>query len=157
LPLTLSLYAAPRAAKYAVAELKEAPANALAAEIREALGKTGYRVTDDAGKTICDVWLRAEVPVIEKFQEQLDVKYPIEPGTLVGAIRFPAATTDYRKQAIKANVCTLRYGQQPQDGNHLGTAQYRDFVLLSPAAEDKSLATISQEQATDLSKKATGT
>src|SRR5438093_1490325 len=41
LPLTLSLYAAPRAAKYAVAELKEAPANALAAEIREALGKTG--------------------------------------------------------------------------------------------------------------------
>ncbi len=148
---------APPENKYAVAELKEPAPDVLAADIGAALGKTGYRVTGAEGKTICDVWLRAEMPVIAKFQEQFDIKYPIEPGTLVGAIRFPAATTDYRKQAIKQAVYTLRYGHQPQDGNHLGTAQFRDFVTIAPAAEDKSPATLDPEKALDLSKKATGT
>jgi len=144
-------------AKYAAAELKEAPPDSLSADVRAALSKTGYRVTEEGGKTICDVWLRAEVPVAEKFQEQLDVKYPFDPGTLIGAIRFPAATTDYRKQAVKPGVFTLRYGHQPQDGNHLGTAQFRDFVILAPAADDKSPATVDPEKAVDLSKKVTST
>ena len=153
---SFAIAGSPAAEKYAVAELKEAAPESLAAEVRDALGKSGYRVTDSAGKTICDLWLRAEMPVLGKFDEQLDLKYPIEPGTLIGAVRFPAAHEDYRKQKVKPWTYTLRYGHQPQDGNHLGTAQYRDFGIASPAADDKSTAGMTQEKAMELSKKAAG-
>ena len=142
--------------KYTVAELKETAPDALAPEVRESLGKSGHRVSDSAGKAICELWLRPDLPVIEKIQEQF-VMYPIEPGTLVGAVRFPADGSDYRKQKVKAGVYTLRYGHQPQDGNHLGTADYRDFLILLPAVEDKSPAKIKQEAAMEVSKKVSGT
>ncbi len=150
-----SLASAAKDAKYTVAELKEAAPKELAADVGGVLAKVGYRVSSADGKTVCDVWLVAEVPIADAFQEQLDLKYPIEPGTLIGVIRFPANTADYRKQQIKAGVYTLRYGHQPQDGNHLGTAQFRDFVILGPADKDKSPATISQDDATELSTKVT--
>jgi hypothetical protein len=143
------------AEEYTVTELKEAAPETLTSEARDALGKTGYRVAT-AGKTICDVWLRSDVPVIDKFVPQNDVEYPIEPGTLIGAIRFLQPSSDYRQQSMKAGTYTLRYGHQPQDGNHIGTAQNRDFVLAIPASDDKSPDRLSQEKATDLSKKATG-
>jgi hypothetical protein len=146
-----------KAAKYAVAELKEAAPDALAPEVRDVLAKSGYRVTDSADKTICDLWLRAELPLIGKFDEQLDLKYPIDSGTLIGAVRFPNGHSDYRKQKIKPGTYTLRYGHQPQDGNHLGTAQYRDFAIVIPAAEDKSPSGLSQEKAEKLSTKVTST
>jgi hypothetical protein len=149
--------AATPAAGYRVAELKEPAPEPLAAELRAALGKSGYRVTDESGKVVCDVWLRSDLPILEQFQEQLELKYPIAPGTLLGAIRYPAATSDYRKQSIKPGVYTLRYGHQPQDGNHIGTAVYRDFAVVLPASEDKSPDLLSAEKAMDLSKKTSGT
>lgn len=148
--------AAPVQGKYTVAELKESAPDALTPEVRNSLGKAGHRVNDSAGKVVCEVWLRPDLPVIEKIQEQF-VMYPIEPGTLVGAVRFPAAGSDYRKQKFNAGVYTLRYGHQPQDGNHLGTADYRDFLILLPAAEDKSVAKMKQEPAMEVSKKVSGT
>ena len=157
LVVDLSFASVSAAEKYAVAELKEVAPEVLAAEVRDTLGKSGYRVTDSAGKTICDLWLRAELPVLGKFDEQLDVKYPIGPGTMIGAIRFAVVYSDYRKQKVKPGTYTLRYGHQPQDGNHLGTAQYRDFTIVSPATEDKSPAGMDQEKAMELSKKTTGT
>ena len=153
--LTGSLSAAAADGKYTVAELKEAAPEPLADEIRNVLGKAGYRIQGAGGKNVCDVWLRNELPVLDKTPEAL-VMYPIEPGTLVGAFRFPAAGSDYRNQKIKAGVYTLRYGYQPQDGNHLGTADYRDFLILVQAGEDKSAAKVTQEQVMDLSKKVSG-
>ena len=141
--------------KYTVAELKEAAPQPLADDVRKALGTAGFRINDAGGKLVCDVWFRNELPVLEKTPEAL-VMYPIDPGTLVGAIRFPTAGSDYRNQKIKAGVYSLRYGHQPQDGNHLGTAEYRDFLILVQAAEDKSAAKLTQEQVMDLSKKVSG-
>jgi hypothetical protein len=140
---------------YSVTELKEAAPDALAADVRGALGKTGYRVAS-GDKTICDLWLRAPMPVIDKFVANNDVEYPIEPGTLIGAIRFSQTSSDYRKQTIKAGTYTLRYGHQPQDGNHIGTAQNRDFAIASPSADDKSPEGLTQEKAMEMSKKASG-
>ena len=42
----------------------------------------------------------------------------------------------FRSQEIKAGVYTLRYGQQPEDGNHVGTSDLADFLLALPAAVD---------------------
>ena len=54
----------------------------------------------------------------------------------MGVIHFPAAAKDYRGQGVKAGYYTLRYELVPQDGNHMGVSQYRDFLLLVPAAKD---------------------
>jgi hypothetical protein len=57
-------------------------------------------------------------------------------SVLVGVIRFARATTDFRGQAVKPGVYTLRYAVHPADGNHLGISPIRDFLALVPIAMD---------------------
>ncbi|MGH9659422.1 MAG: hypothetical protein ACRD96_12820, partial [Bryobacteraceae bacterium] len=53
---------------------------------------------------------------------------------------------------------TLRYSHQPVNGDHLGVAPQRDFLVLVPMAEDKdAAATPKFDDLMDLSRKATGT
>jgi hypothetical protein len=160
LTLTLALagwVVPPQPTKYSVSRIEADLPQELSGDVRAALSKESDRVDNAAGKAVVQLWLRAPLPLKADFQEQLDVKYPLEPGMLVGAIRYLSSGTDYRNQTVKPGAYTLRYAQQPQDGNHLGTAQYRDFVVLIPAAQDKSPDKISQEQALEKSKKASGT
>lgn len=130
---TLLLAAEPT---HKVEVLKEAPAG-LSPEVTAVLNGQGYRIVGD-GKPVCDVWLAKSVSVAANFQPTDVIKYPFTQGQLVGAIRFPAKTVggDYRGQEIAAGTYTLRYGLQPMDGNHLGTADVRDFLLACPAKND---------------------
>jgi hypothetical protein len=116
--------------------LKEAPTG-LAPEVTAVLNNEGYRISS-AGMPVCDVWLAKSVSMAVNFKPTDVIKYPFSQGQLVGAIRFPAKTVggDYRGQEIAAGTYTLRYGLQPMDGNHLGTADVRDFLLASPAKND---------------------
>jgi hypothetical protein len=57
-------------------------------------------------------------------------------------VEAPADFTDFRGQAMKPGVYTLRYGQQPQDGNHIGTSETADFLVAIPAATDTELKSI---------------
>jgi len=79
-------------------------------------------------------------------------------STLFGVISFPKDTTDFRGQAVKAGFYTLRYELSPDDGNHLGVSQFRDFLLLVPASResdpDKAL---SFDELVTMSRAATGT
>ena len=70
-------------------------------------------------------------------------------GQLIGALRVPEGTTftDFRGQEIKPGVYTLRYGQQPQDGNHIGTSELADFLLALPAEADTELKPIADADA----------
>jgi hypothetical protein len=128
--------AALTAADQKVEALKEAPAG-LSGEIAAAINTTGYRVTSKDG-VICDVWLAKEIPLKPKFTSSLRIKYPFQAGQLIGAIRFPEGSkpTDFRGQALKPGTYTLRYGLQPDDGNHLGTSDIRDFLVGCPPKTD---------------------
>jgi hypothetical protein len=76
----------------------------------------------------------------------------------VGAVHFPNKASDFRGQAIKPGFYTLRYGQTPQDGNHMGVNPTRDFLVMSPEAQDTNLAAIfSLQDLVKLSKLASGT
>ena len=57
-------------------------------------------------------------------------------GALVGAMRLAQPLTDARGFTIKPGVYTLRFALQPQDGNHLGTAEFSYFAVLTPAKLD---------------------
>jgi hypothetical protein len=144
------------AQNYKAEALNEAPPKELADSVRNALSSTGIRVTGPSGP-LCDIWLGKAVPGKANAPQTLGVVYPqLAQGTLVAAIRFPSAVKDYRKQLIKAGVYTLRYALLPENGNHMGVAPQRDFVLASPAAADQDAATLTIDQTLALSRKATG-
>ncbi|HEX2666269.1 MAG TPA: hypothetical protein VHM93_25795 [Candidatus Acidoferrum sp.] len=158
LVLTLWLSAAgPAAAQsYKAEPLNEAPPSDLAASVQRALSPTGIRVSGPGG-ALCDIWLGKAVAGKANAPQSLGVVFPqFAQGTLVGAIRFPNSVKDYRKQSIKAGVYTLRYALVPENGNHMGVAPQRDFVLASPAALDQDPSTLTIDQTLTLSRKATG-
>jgi hypothetical protein len=140
---TLVLAVSPGAARAedGARPLKEAPPKELSADVLKALADTGHQVTAN-GKVVCDIWLAKEWAAKAKFTPTLSMLYPFEPGELIGAVRFPKKTNDYRNQQIRPGVYTVRYGLQPEDGSHLGTSMTRDFVMLLPPAKDTKPARI---------------
>ena len=81
----------------------------------------------------------------------------VDSGTLVGAVRVSGEFKEIRGKAVKPGVYTLRYGLQPQNGDHLGISAFRDFLLLSPAAIDKDPKVLGFDGAVALSKEVIGT
>jgi hypothetical protein len=126
------------AADQKVEPFKEAPSG-LSAEVAAAINSAGYRITGKDG-VVCDVWLAKEIPLKPRFKSTLQIKYPFQTGQLMGVIRFPEGSrpTDFRGQALKSGTYTLRYGLQPNDGNHLGTTEFgtRDFLVGCPPQTD---------------------
>jgi hypothetical protein len=87
------------------------------------------------------------------------VAYPqVAESALVAVIHFPQAAADYRGHRIPAGFYTLRYAIMPNDGNHLGAAPNRDFLLVIPAASDTDPGTIFKPEAlVTMSARTTGT
>jgi hypothetical protein len=99
------------------------------------------------GKTITFWWVK-DLPA----QSWADVPE----GTVIGAVKFEAATPDIRGHVIKAGVYTLRYGIQPATADHFGISPFRDFLLVSPAAVDADPAAAGHDGVIELSKQTLG-
>ncbi len=134
------LAAAPAGPKFAAGYEKAAPPEALAGPVRALLAAEALVVRGEKDEPVMRVWFRSEIPA-KATEEQVKngLTYrEIPEGTLVGAVEFPAAFTDFRKQTIPAGVYTLRFAVQPDTGDHTGTAPHTEFCLMSPAAKDRS-------------------
>jgi hypothetical protein len=131
------------------------PPDSLAAAVSQILEAHGNRLKLADGGAICDIWLRKSVPAHAKKTEGL--LYPeLSESSLVGVISFPQAATDFRGQPIAAGAYTLRYELMPDDGNHLGVAPDRDFLLLLPAGLDTDPnAVFKFDELVQMSRKAT--
>ncbi|MBY0492925.1 MAG: hypothetical protein K2Y23_01800 [Cyanobacteria bacterium] len=81
----------------------------------------------------------------------------IESGTLVGAMRVTGAFKEIRGKAVAPGVYTLRFGLQPQNGDHLGISTFREFLVLSPAAVDTDPKVLGFDGVVALSKQVIGT
>jgi hypothetical protein len=104
--------------------------------VRGELQDSGYRVRTEDGTVAAELWFRKQIP-IQTGAGGEGIVYPqLAESTLVGVLHFTAASTDYRGQSIPAGYYSLRYELMPTDGNHLGAAPDRDFLLLVPAAAD---------------------
>jgi hypothetical protein len=110
--------------------------SAVPESVRQSLDAKGYRLTLDGPKPVCELWIRNSVPA----QPQKDVEgiaYPeLAESTLIGVIHFPQAAQDFRGHQVPSGFYSLRYELMPDDGNHLGVAPNRDFLLLIPAQSD---------------------
>ena len=134
-----------------------APADALSPEIAKLLAPAGVRITQGDSRVICEIWLAKEWPVAANAATSSEILYPLMPGQLVGAIRFPRKSSDFREQDVPAGVYTLRYAHQPVDGAHVGTSATRDFLAMLPAAKDRNPQTLDYKELTAASKETTGT
>ena len=102
------------------------------------------------GPATLDVWL------IDKLESRGGWS-GVESGTLVGALRVTGEFKEIRGKVVKPGVYTLRYGLQPQNGDHLGISTYRDFLLISPAAVDQDPRVLGFDGVVALSKEVVGT
>ncbi|MFB3814946.1 MAG: hypothetical protein ACE14L_12635 [Terriglobales bacterium] len=139
-------------------ERTSAPPDKVPAAIREALDPQGYRVLKADGTPLAQIWLRQQLPVSGKKTVE-GANYPaLSPSMLVGVIEYPAAGKDFRGQPIKPGVYTMRYALLPADGNHMGVAPDRDFLLLSLVGDDPvANSVLRYEELLKLSTKAAGT
>lgn len=137
--LTFALSAGVLAAEdaYKLSETKGAP-EGLARGISSVLNPQGYQVAGPDGPLVT-IWLTKNLMAKPDFEPTLSVKYPFENAQLLGALQVHegATFTDFRGQEIAPGAYTLRYGQQPMDGNHIGTSETQDFLLALPAEVDK--------------------
>jgi hypothetical protein len=115
--------------------------------IRTALGAaTGAKVV--MGGTTLELWWGA--PKAASWDA-------VEEGAVIGALRVTGAYRDIRGKVVKPGVYTLRYGLQPQNGDHLGAAPNREFLLVSPAALDSDPKPLGFDGTVALAKETTGT
>lgn len=157
LPLVLlSLSSVARAVDYKVAPLEEAPPEELSAPIRDGLNATGLRVSRGSNK-FCDIWLAKEWSTKADFTPSLSMLYPFSVGEFIGVIRYHKKGGDFRDQEVPAGLYTLRFALQPEDGNHVGTSETRDFMLLLPVAEDTDPAVMAEDVLWKTSASAVGT
>lgn len=151
---SITVIAAPlSAAPLDASRHKEALPSDLAAPIAALLMPgDGVRVTIDT--STLDFWWVKGLPA--KADSEAVTWAQVEEGALVGAVRVSADFRDVRGRVIKTGTYTLRYGIQPQDGDHLGVSPNREFLLLSPAAIDTDAAPRGHEGAIEVSKRTIG-
>jgi hypothetical protein len=143
---------------YTLAAAKNLPGD-VPASLAEQLVAEGHQVKGPK-RELCSIWLLKDVPVKSDFEPSAAVKYPFTSGQLVGLISVPrrSGLTDFKGHEIESGTYTLRYGQQPMDGNHIGTSETADFLLAVPVADDADPAPIADlESLFSRSEKASGT
>jgi hypothetical protein len=131
--------------------------SAVSEQVRHSLDATGYRLTLDNSTPCCELWLRNSVRA--QANKSTEFVYPqFAESTLLGVIHFPHAAADFRGHPIPVGFYTFRYELLPDDGNHLGVAPNRDFVLLIPAQSDTDPdATFKYQELVSMSAKTAGT
>ncbi len=108
----------------------------VAEAVRGVLEDKGLRVIDAKGKPLCDLWFRKDIATAKTEVDGANFAQ-LQDGSLLGVINFPAATSDYRGQGIKAGWYTLRYAVMPVNGSHLGVSPTRDFLLICLVSDDQ--------------------
>ena len=138
-------------AEIGAATHQEAVPAALAAAIKSLISDGGVRATV-AGAQL-DFWF---VKALRLKAAAAPSWALLEEGTLVGAVRLSSEFRDIRGRLIKPGTYTLRYGIQPQNGDHLGVSPFPNFLLLSPASVDTDPAARGHDPTVEMSTRTAG-
>ena len=111
------------------------PPKELDASIRGKLQTKAIQLLD-GDKPVYEFWFSSEIPLKSKPASPDKALDALHDTTLLGAVNVGAGQRDYKDNEIAPGVYTMRFGLQPQDGDHLGTAEFPYFAVLIPAASD---------------------
>ena len=144
LMLSAANWAGAEALKLRVAD-KPPPAE-LDASIRSVLQPKAVQLLD--GDTpVFEFWFRSEVPLAAKPASTEKAMDALRQPTLIGAVVLQKERRDYKDNVIATGLHTMRFALQPQNGDHLGTADFNYFLVLVPAKRDAKLDAITDYKA----------
>jgi len=127
-----------QAADFSVKVADKEPPNQVSESIRKILQPKAVQLLN--GDTpVFEFWFGSEVSLKSKPGSADKALGSIQETTLLGAVAVGNGQRDYKDNEIAAGVYTLRFGLQPQDGDHLGSAEYPYFAVLIPAKNDTQL------------------
>ena len=160
IPVTLYLGLAATAEakpKFRVEALEEsAPVDIVSEAVRGKLSGKGHRIFDRKGRAYIDLWLASCAETVQA-RSNLGVNFPqFAEGTLLGVVRYHRKIEDFRGQGCAPGLYTCRYVIQPEDGDHQGVSDSRDFLLLIDAKADRKPDPRSIKELFKLSEKVVG-
>jgi hypothetical protein len=144
--------AAPAHAQLTVSPGSSPPPESVAAPLRPLLSTDSHEVV--LGSTTLEFWWVNALPV--NGGGPVDWGQVAE-GALVGAVRVTGAFKEIRGKTVNPGVYTLRFGLQPQNGDHLGASPFREYLLLSPASADTDPSPLGFDGTVAISKQTIGT
>ncbi|MGH9173662.1 MAG: hypothetical protein ACRD1H_04865, partial [Vicinamibacterales bacterium] len=144
--------ASPAFAQLTAAPFTSPPPDAVAAPLRAGLSSEAHKVT--IGPTTVELWWVNALPVTGGGPAGWS---QVAEGALVGVVRVTGAFKEIRGKTVNPGVYTLRFGLQPQNGDHLGASPFREYLLLSPASADTDPKPLGFDGTVAISKQTIGT
>lgn len=133
------------------------PIDGVAPAIQSALGTEKIQLVGSDGP-VYEVVLCKGIALKGAPEELRTAMKQVAQGTLLGVLVVHKDERDYRDDDIVAGTYTMRFALQPQDGDHLGSAEFPYFALLIPAAMDTKVDGImGYDHVTEASKEDTAT
>jgi hypothetical protein len=124
-----------------------------AAALPEEVAEPIRKVLNDQAVTLADgtstffqFWFRKELPLAQAPVGGTLALDTLQEGTVLGVLKVNSERHDFRDEEIPTGIYILRFGIQPEDGNHLGVAPTRTFALLIPAMDDTQLDPVAHEE-----------
>jgi hypothetical protein len=124
-----------RAAELTLKTTDKEPPASLSADLRALLVPKVVQLLD-GDKPVFEFWMVKELPVSAKPASLAKALDGLKSATLLGAVSVSGDRRDYRDDELHTGVYSMRFVLQPQDGNHLGTAEFNYFAALVPAKLD---------------------
>lgn len=135
------------AADFTLKTAEQAPPKEVGASIRGLLQAKSVQLME-GDKPALEIWLRNETPLKSKPASASEALNAIGETTLVGVIAVrQTSLRDYKDNAVPHGVYTARFALQPKDGDHLGTAEFDSFLILTEAASDPDASGLSTYRA----------
>jgi hypothetical protein len=121
------------------------PPEVVAEPIRKVLNREGVSLADGASPFF-QFWFRTELPLAQSPDGGTLGLDTLQEGTVLGVLKVSSERYDFRDEEIPPGIYILRFGIQPEDGNHLGVAPTRTFAVLIPAQHDTQLEPVAHEE-----------
>jgi hypothetical protein len=121
-------------------KMADKPAPEVSESIRAVLHPKAIQLVQ-GDKPALEIWLRQEVPLKSKPASANDALAAISETALIAAVAVNGASLrDYKDNEVPKGTYTARFALQPKDGDHLGTAEFDAFLVLTAVQNDKELS-----------------
>jgi hypothetical protein len=131
-----------RGAELALKVVDKEPPKDLDASIRDALQSKAVQLIEGENPAF-EIWFRTEIPLKSPAESAEKALQSVREAALLGIVIIGSDRRDYKDNDLAKGVYTARFAFQPQDGNHLGTAEHPFFAVLTPVKRDTKLDGIS--------------
>lgn len=126
------------AADFGLKTKESKPPESVSSEIAATMASTAYEISK-GDKTLYRFWFGKALKLQAKPDAPGNGLDQLVQPSVMGVLEVLQEHRDYRDDELSENVFVIRYGIRPNDGNHLGTSDFRHFGVLVPAEKDTKI------------------